>query len=87
MDSAFIVALVMAGAFVVAFAVDRGIPNALESCAYLLEQRSAELVAALRGAAARLRARHVDIERANRRRMNGNGLHVAVAARDTRGAA
>ena len=82
MVSAILVAGVLTVVFAIAVAIDRGVPNALESCACRLEGLAADVVTALRRAAAKLRARHVAIERANRRRINGYSDTTVIRTRD-----
>ena len=52
-----------------ALAVDRGIPNVLDSLAYHLERLARKLVAGIRASACRLRQRYSELETANRERL------------------
>lgn len=54
-------------------AVDRGIPNTMDSCAYHLERLSRRIVAAVRKTAERLRQRHRNVEVLNRQRLETEG--------------
>ncbi|HET8548618.1 MAG TPA: hypothetical protein VFL57_11465 [Bryobacteraceae bacterium] len=77
----------LGGTFVLALAIDRGVPNTLEAAADIIEAFATRAVANIRRCAVKLRARHAEIERANRRRHRPNGIAVAAAANETRNAA
>jgi hypothetical protein len=68
MNDTVVVLLTLGGTFVLALAVDRGVPNGLESAAFMLKDIAGALVASLRHVAEKLRHRHAHIEAANRRR-------------------
>ena len=79
MNDTFVVLLILGGTFLVALAVDRGIPNTLESVAYLVEEVAAAWVVCLRRAAEKLRERHAHIEAHNRRRHTRSAAVELVA--------
>jgi hypothetical protein len=68
MNDAVVVLLTLGGSFVLALAVDRGLPNALESAAYLLEALAVTIAGSLKTTADTLRERHVHIQRVSGRR-------------------
>jgi hypothetical protein len=78
MNDTVVVVAILGGTFVLALAVDRGVPNALESAAYMLEDVAAASVSYLRNAADKLRQRHGQIEAANRRREKHSASPVRV---------
>jgi hypothetical protein len=81
MNDTVMVMLILAGTIVVALAIDRGIPNALESAADSLEDVAAGMVASLRATAAKLRERHAEIEATNRQRRSLAANPVPVLAK------
>jgi hypothetical protein len=85
MNDTVLVLFTLGGTFVLAMAIDRGVPNMLEAAADILEDGAASVVASLRAAALKLRERHTQIEAANRQRHTGAGL--AVVAKRARNAA
>jgi hypothetical protein len=68
-EIAAIVTLVIT--LILAVVVDRGVPNILESIAFVVEDISRWIVAMLRRSARGLRERHRSIEVANQKRMAG----------------
>jgi hypothetical protein len=81
MNDIVVVLLTLAGTTVIALAIDRGVPNMLESAANMLEDVTARVVASLRGAAAKLRERHAQIEALNAQRRTHGGSEFKVVAK------
>jgi hypothetical protein len=78
MDDILIVLFVLGSTIVIALAIDRGIPNTLESAADILEAFAAGVVTTLRAAAVKLRERHAQIEATNRQKQGRSPARVAV---------
>jgi len=74
MSTVFFALSVLGATLALALAVDRGIPNMLDSTAYHLEVLSRRTVAAIRRAARQLRQRHLDVENANRDRLEQQAI-------------
>jgi hypothetical protein len=78
MNDTLVVLLILGGTFLLALAVDRGIPNMLESAAYMVEDFAAAFVVCLRQAAGKMRQRHAHIEADNRRRQTRTRSYSAL---------
>jgi hypothetical protein len=78
MNDVLIVLFILDSTIVIALAIDRGIPNTLESAANILETFAEGLVMSLRKAAVKLRERHAQIEATNRQNRGHSGARVAV---------
>jgi hypothetical protein len=81
----------LAVTFILVVLIDRGIPNALESVAFAIENAAEFTVGALRRSARALRKRHRAIELANQQRLAGRSQYErpepAVSSRSTSAAA
>ena len=67
-ENMFAALSILGGTLLLAFAIDRGIPNVLDSAAYHIERIAASSTSALRWTARRMRDRHARIAQQNRSR-------------------
>lgn len=65
----YALAIILTGTLLLAFAIDRGIPNTMDSLAFAVERCSRAVVKYMRQFAERLRARHNAIQMAHRERL------------------